>query len=147
MSATNYVVDASVGAMLFVSEDLSDRAHELMDGLATEAPPRLHVPDLFYIEVANVLLKALRRGRLAPAEARRAISDLGSLRILVTPTSDLVRDSLEIAQEMGISAYDACYVALSDRVGIPLLTADMRLARILARSSHRVRCLADSGVE
>ena len=56
MTAQTWVVDASVGAMLFLPESLSGAAHHVFDMLSAEPSASLHVPDLFYVEVANVLL-------------------------------------------------------------------------------------------
>ena len=147
MSPANYVVDASVGAMLYLHEEFSLRARALFAGLAAEAQAHLYVPDLFYIEMANVLLKAVRRGRCAPDDAIGAIADLCSLALLAVRTSVLAEAGLRIAQAKGLSAYDACYVALSDRVGVPLVTADQRLVLALAGTPHRVQWLGDIRVE
>jgi predicted nucleic acid-binding protein len=58
-------------------------------------------------------------------------------------TSDLAAEAFEIALEFDSTAYDACYVALSARLGVPLLTADERLVRKLARTRFRVLWLGD----
>jgi len=66
---TRCVVDASVGIKLFVSEPLSDKAQALFNRLASDLPADLHVPDLFYIECANILWKYSRRfGRPYPRD-------------------------------------------------------------------------------
>lgn len=51
------VVDASVGIKLFLVEPLSDEAHALFAHLTDDPPARLYVPELFFIECANILLK------------------------------------------------------------------------------------------
>jgi predicted nucleic acid-binding protein len=43
----------------------------------------------------------------------------------------------------GISAYDACYVALAHRLGIDLITADQRLVCVFDGTAHAVRWLGD----
>jgi predicted nucleic acid-binding protein len=45
-------------------------------------------------------------------------------------------DALRIAADCGISAYDAMYVALSRIAGLPLVTADDRLVRMLSGSGY-----------
>ncbi|HUT61619.1 MAG TPA: type II toxin-antitoxin system VapC family toxin [Phycisphaerae bacterium] len=139
--ALECVVDASVGAMLFLPEPLSPKAHKLFESLAASPPGRLFVPDLFYAECANVLLKYVRRGGYSVREARRDLADLRSLSLMAVPTSELVDRAMSIADAEGISAYDACYVALADEIGAPLITADLKLVRKLADTAHQVRAL------
>jgi predicted nucleic acid-binding protein len=55
------VLDASIGIKLFLAEPLSARVDALFDHLTDALPARFYVPDLFYIECANVLWKSVRR--------------------------------------------------------------------------------------
>ena len=59
--AGDCVVDASVGIKLFLREPLSDAAHAFFAHLAEDPPARLFVPDLFFVECANILWKYVRR--------------------------------------------------------------------------------------
>jgi predicted nucleic acid-binding protein len=138
-----WVVDASVGIKLFVAEDLSDRAHVLFAQLTTDPPAQLHVPDLFYIECANILWKYVRRFGYPANQARHDVSDLGKLALRLTATVDLRSEALESAMNHGISAYDGCYVALAERLAVPLITADERLAQTFSGASTEVLRLAD----
>ncbi len=52
-------------------------------------------------------------------------------------------DALRVAAGCGISAYDAMYVALSSAEGLPLVTADARLVRMLAGTEHEALLLDD----
>lgn len=146
MTAHTWVVDASVGAMLFLPESLSDAAHRLFDMLSAEPPGTLHVPDLFFVEVANVLLKHSRRGTYAPADLHNDLADLRSLALRATPTFELVDGAITIAQRYDISAYDSCYVALAERLDAPLITGDLKLLRKVSGSPHKVRWLGDGVV-
>ena len=60
-SRPRYVVDASVGIKLFVEEEFSERVQALFSHLDADPSAELFVPDLFYIECANILLKNTRR--------------------------------------------------------------------------------------
>jgi predicted nucleic acid-binding protein len=141
------VVDASVAAMLFLSEPLSERAHALFDGLAAARPSRLHVPDFFYIEVAHVLLKHVRRAGYVRRQAAEDLECLLRLALRPTRVSLLAQSALAMAMEYGLSAYDASYVALSDWIGAPLVTADQRLLRALAASPYQALWLGDIAIE
>ncbi|MBI2266817.1 MAG: type II toxin-antitoxin system VapC family toxin [Armatimonadetes bacterium] len=71
------------------------------------------------------------------------LADLKGLKLFVTPTAELMERALEIACAHRITAYDACYAALAEMKGIPLLTADDRLVEALGGSLCRIRALGD----
>ena len=137
------VVDASVGIKLFVNEPLSDKADALFAHLTADPPALLAVPDLFYIECANILWKHVRRFGYAAAAAHKDLADLGKLSLRRISTSSLMVDALTIAIAHGITAYDACYIALAQQLGLPCVTTDEKLARLLASTSYNVRWLGD----
>ncbi len=58
--------------------------------------------------------------------------------------ADLVTDALDIAVVAnGVTAYDVCYVALANRLGLPLVTADEILWHKLEDTPYDVRWLGD----
>ena len=125
------VVDANVAIKLFVAEHLSDQAHALFQRLAEDPPARFHVPDLFYIECANILWKYVRRLGYPAEKARQDLVDLSELLLQNTATAALMNEALELGLIHGIAAYDACDVALAQRLRVPLVTADEKLFRVL----------------
>jgi predicted nucleic acid-binding protein len=130
-SLLRYVVDASVGIKLFVEEEFSEQAHALFSHLAADPPAELHIPDLFYIECTNILLKYSRRFGRSLKDAQADIADIRLLSLRPTPTADLMGDALLLASEKNLSAYDACYAVLAQNLGIPLITADEPLSRAI----------------
>lgn len=132
------VVDASVGIKLFLQEEGSESVRELFQTSILHPDECLYVPDLFFIECANILRKKVRRGEITPSFAIDSLADLADLSIPSAPTSDLMAQALEIACTFNITAYDACYIALSAIKGIPLLTADTRLAETMKSSSYDI---------
>ncbi len=128
-SPFRYVVDASVGIKLFVDEEFSEQAHALFAYLAADPPTELFVPDLFYIECANILLKYTRRFGRSLEDSQADLIDLRRLALKPTSTVDLMENALLLASELNLSAYDACYAVLAQQLGIPLLTADQPLTR------------------
>ncbi len=124
-----FVVDASVGIKLFVDEDYSDKVHTLLEQLAADPPANLYVPDLFFIECTNILLKYTRRFGRSLEDSRADLVDLGRLSLRVVPTAELMEDALLLAAEQNITAYDACYAVLASRLALPLVTADKPLAK------------------
>jgi predicted nucleic acid-binding protein len=122
------VIDASVGIKLFVEEEHSDKVQTLFEQLAKDVPAILYVPDLFYIECTNILLKYTRRFGRSLEDSRADLVDLGRLSLRVVPTAELMVDALLLAAEQNITAFDACYAVLASRLAFPLVTADKPLA-------------------
>ena len=85
-------------------------------------------PELALAEIANAFVGYVRAGLLdeerALARLRYVLDmpiDVVSLRLLAVP-------ALGVSLTRGLSAYDACYVALANGCGATLVTADRRLA-------------------
>ena len=127
--SSHFVVDASVGIKLFVAEPLSDRAYALFSKLSEESPVKLYVPDLFYIECTNILLKYVRRFGRSVEDVQADLADLKLLALKSTPTINLMEDAFSLAAQRNLSAYDACYAVLAQRLEIPLITADEPMAK------------------
>ncbi len=89
------------------------------------------VPGLWPLEVANVLLMAERRRRLTQAQRVRALTALGSLSIAIDPETAVRAwaQTVMLAEAHGLTVYDAAYLELALRAGLPLATLDEALAR------------------
>ena len=123
------VMDASVGIKLFIEEEFSDKVQRLFAKLTEDPQAEIHVPDLFYIECANILLKYTRRYDRPLEDSLADIKDLGKLALKTTSTLELIEDALQLASEKKLTAYDACYAVLAQKLGLPLITADAPLAK------------------
>ena len=122
-----FVLDCSV-TMTWLFED---EAHEGADALQeplTDNPAV--VPPLWPVEVANAVLVATRRGRLADGDWSHVQRHLGALPIEIdTMTFErAVGHILPLASRHGLTAYDASYLELASRRGLPLATLDRQLA-------------------
>lgn len=121
------VVDASVVIKWHVVEVHSDAARQLLGDDA----PDLHVPDLLFPEVGNILWKKVNRGELT-AESARTIAHLVAVAPLVVhPAAPLLEAAFEIALTSGRTVYDSLYVALAVQLGCRVVTADERLSNSL----------------
>jgi len=140
------VVDASVGIKLVVAEALSNEAHALFAHLARDPAARFYVPDLFDLECANVLWKQTQRAGYPLADARLNLATLVALALQRLPVTTLATDALTIAANHRISAYDACYVAASQRQGVPLITADTKLVTKMAGTPYTVLFLGSLAI-
>lgn len=137
------VVDASVGIKLFLVEPLADQADTLFTSLNAAPPSRLYVPDLFYVERTNVLWNYVHRFGYSPEAARQDVADLVRLPLQVASTAGLAEAALTLALEHGATADDAAYVALAQKLALPLVTADETQVRRLAGTGLDVRWLGD----
>ena len=83
------------------------------------------------LEVANGLLVAERRQRLTAGEATRAGRFILSLPVAVDPVARTrpFEEVRRLARTHGLSAYDAAYLELAVRLGLPLATLDRTLGR------------------
>ncbi len=125
------VLDASVGIKLFIEEEFSDKVHKIFALLAEDPHVEIHVPDLFYIECANILLKYTKRYKRPIEDSLADLKDLNKLSLKSTSTSELIEDALKLAKRKDLTAYDACYAVLAQKLKLPLITADAPLANAI----------------
>lgn len=127
---SGFVLDCSVG-MAWCFEDEADRyADGVLDRLVDESAL---VPPLWPLEIANVLVVAERRRRLRRSDSARFLELVGALPIAVDTATPNPSHLLAVAREHSLSAYDAAYLALAMREGIPLATRDRALGKAARR--------------
>ncbi len=116
------VVDASIV--------VAGLAEDTLQGAWAErilASDDLAAPHLMPVEAAHVLRRALLAGRLSTELASLAHQDLLALRVALFDYALVAERVWELRSN--ITAYDACYVALAEKLEAPLATFDRRLAR------------------
>lgn len=131
---TRLVPDVSVAAKWVLrgpEESLVPEAVELLLAFV-EGKIQLLVPDLFWVELGNVLWKAIRRGRCTRIVADTGLRDIKERELITVPSQSLIEAALDIAIAYNRSVYDSTYVALASRRGAQLVTADEKLANAMA---------------
>ncbi|MBI2849698.1 MAG: type II toxin-antitoxin system VapC family toxin [Chloroflexi bacterium] len=128
MARPALVLDASVGVKWFsdkgeasLSQALAIRDSHVTGGIL------ITVPDLFFYEVANAIVHK----QFIPLEAvQSAVASMFALGIeTVSLDPALLGTSVELSRKLGITVYDACYIALAKKYDCPLVTDNPRHQR------------------
>lgn len=121
-----FVLDGSV-TMTWCFED--ERTHTTQAILRRLELETAHAPWIWPFEVANTILIGERRGRLAQAHTTSFMARLEHLDIVVERDAPmrLLVAAVALGREQQLSGYDATYLELALRLGLPLATLDERL--------------------
>ena len=89
---------------------------------------RAIVPALWQFEFANVLKTACTRGTLSLDAARQIVDTVAMLPIEIdSGVAPGPRQLLELAMRYSLSSYDAAYLELAKRHGLPIACQDGKL--------------------
>ena len=119
----NFVLDASVTLAWAFEDEGGEYARDVLARLEKE---EACTTALWPLEISNGLLVAERRDRIEPTASARFTRLLLSLPIVVEPVDRrrVFEQSRILARRGNLSAYDAHYLELAIRYGIPLATLD-----------------------
>jgi len=129
---TGYVLDTSVVMAWCFEDEANHYADAVLDSLAEGGAL---TPSIWPLEVGNVLVVAERRERISIADSERFLELLRQLPIEVEFSSEqcLFGAVLNLAREQELSTYDAAYLNLAMRTGLPLATLDQELRKAANR--------------
>jgi predicted nucleic acid-binding protein len=121
------VVDSSIALTWCFDDEASAETDALFERVRDDGAV---VPGLWHLELGNVLLQAEKRGRIGWADAATRLGLIADLPISIDPetTARAWREVLWLAREQGLTTYDAAYLELAVRRGLPLMTRDAELA-------------------
>jgi predicted nucleic acid-binding protein len=116
------LLDASVILAAFDSDDV---LHDAAKTILSDAEATLATLDLARYEVANVAVRAWRSSaQVSPLlDAIDRLADDGGVMLATTA---LLTRATKLAEQHGISVYDAAYVAAASQAGAALISCDMR---------------------
>ncbi|HEX3660237.1 MAG TPA: type II toxin-antitoxin system VapC family toxin [Acidobacteriaceae bacterium] len=118
-----FVVDASVAAVWGLSDEEHPNADSARQRL--ESDPAI-VPAIWWFELRNTFLVNERRGRVTPQETAAFLRVLSRLPIRQDSGPEELR-LLSLARKHRLTAYDAAYLELAQREGVPLASLDTDL--------------------
>jgi predicted nucleic acid-binding protein len=128
---TAFVLDASIALAWCFADEATPATDALLDRLADEEAV---APALWRLEVADALARSERRGRLSPAGLTRSVTLLQRLAVAVdlAGSDRAFREVLDLARRERLTVYDAAYVELALRLGLPLASMDAQLRNAAA---------------
>lgn len=104
------------------------------------------VPEHFWLEVSNAALMAQRRNRIPGSDLPKFIAFLDELQIHTDMTTGVraLSSIHDLARAENLTVYDAAYLDLALREGLPLATLDEALIRAAASSGATIFSLSSS---
>ncbi len=130
---TGLVIDASSVLAWCFEDEGGPEADALIDKVVAKGAV---APGLWSFEVANGLVSGERRRRIKPAESAAFVAMIEELPIETdTETGGrALHETISLAREYRLSVYDAAYLELAMRLGLPLATDDRSLAGAAKRA-------------
>lgn len=127
----SFVLDASVALLWLAPETNPAGGDYAAAALLALKDSQAIVPSLLALEIANVVAKLETKGVVSEADSQRYIALLGRLNITVdqATAAHALGETLNLARRYKLSAYDAAYLELALRSGLPLATLDTDLAK------------------
>jgi predicted nucleic acid-binding protein len=124
------VIDASAAVEWLLHSSAGGRIEHRI----YSAGENLHAPHVLDLEVAHTFRRLVRDHALSAIRAEEALADLLALRLLRHPHSALLPRIWHLRHNL--SAYDAAYVALAERLRAPLITRDSHIAAAPGHSAQ-----------
>ncbi len=126
------VVDSSIALSWCFQDEASPETDMLFERVRDSGAI---VPGLWHLELSNVLLQAERRGRISTGDVTMRLDLIAQLPILTDQETTIRawREILTLARAASLTTYDATYLELAMRRGLPLLTKDNELVRAAKR--------------
>jgi predicted nucleic acid-binding protein len=139
------VVDASIALKWVIKESDSAKALALLAEWSNRETVML-APALIAYEITNILYQNVRKNEITLERAKSALEDvmLAGIEFDTPLDNRLGRRAIELAHKFGIKAtYDSNYLALAEREGCELWTADTKMWRAVKGELTWVRWLED----
>jgi predicted nucleic acid-binding protein len=126
---SNFVLDASITLAWCFADEATPATRELLDRLDIDTA---YVPQIWPLEIGNILVMAERKKRINYADAMHFLQLLEEINIQIDDNNSLrfFHEIISLAHSSGLTTYDATYLELAMRLGLPLATRDKQLATV-----------------
>lgn len=136
------VIDASVALKWFLKDEKDrDKAKLLLKQFA-DGKIKFIVPTLWLYEIANVFKSNVSRKLISKIAAKRYLRKIKDLDIVSVDFDSIVDTAFNLSVKLGISVYDAAYLALSKSQNLPFFSADQKLLDKIPANFKKVYGLA-----
>lgn len=125
----SFVLDASIALSWCFADEATNHTWKLLERLEQETA---FVPSLWSLEVTNILILAERQKRISYAHVIQSFELMASLPIQLDEETGYraFHETCQLAYTEKLTSYDASYLELAIRLGIPLATKDKALAKV-----------------
>jgi predicted nucleic acid-binding protein len=135
---SDFVVDSSVTMAWCFEDETTEYTESVLTKLSKGAAAA--VPTIWPYEVTNVLIFAERQKRIPQSKVVQFLKELQSFDITIDPQNParIFHDVLSVAKIHKLTAYDAAYLELALREGLPIATLDVSLRRAAKTAGVKV---------
>jgi prevent-host-death family protein len=131
------VLDSSVALAWALPDESNWTLDPLLDRLITE---NMMVPQIWPLEMGDVLLVAVRRGRLTAQDMTLLVQEFRALPVEIDTmsTEESLKETLLLARKYELTTYDFSYIELAKRRDLPLATLDTKLRKVCLATHIRL---------
>ena len=124
-----FVADASATLPWYFEDESTPWSENLLDRV--QSGDGVVVPAHWPVEITNGMLMAVRRKRISMEKVQEFLEAITELPIALEPalTAEQRKRILLIGELQNLTVYDAVYLELAERRGLPLATLDIDLKR------------------
>ena len=134
----DWIFDSSITMAWCFEDERSSETDALLDRLTAGSPAI--VPQIWALEVANVLALAARKNRITRAKRRQflAMLEAAPISVDILANASIFNNVLLLADQHSLTSYDATYLELAIRLGLPAATLDKPLRKAMEASGVRL---------
>ena len=116
-----FVVDTSAVIAWFIKDQATAYTNRLRERARREA---LHAPAVLPLEIVNAVWQLQKRRRLSAHQVDEIIAKATRLKISIHAEAVPMQSMLGVARRHDLAAYDASFIELAQRLGLPLAAKD-----------------------
>jgi predicted nucleic acid-binding protein len=125
------VIDASIASAWCFPDEQTDYTKTVFQAVSSSAVDSV-APRLWAYEVRNSILMGLRRGRISKPDSEQFLVSLNDLKVRLSEPASY-DEVFSLAQEHGLTVYDAAYLDVAMQERLPLASLDGQLVRAAQR--------------